>query len=60
MLQMVRETAAIKIHYIRQREMKGLGDAILCAKAFMGGEPFAVLLGMMWFTMNRADRPCVS
>ena len=31
--------------YIRQREMKGLGDAILCAKAFMGGEPFAVLLG---------------
>ena len=38
MLQMVRETAAIKIHYIRQREMKGLGDAILCAKAFMGGE----------------------
>ena len=45
MLQMVRETAAIKIHYIRQREMKGLGDAILCAKAFMGDEPFAVLLG---------------
>ena len=45
LLQMVRETAAIKIHYIRQREMKGLGDAILCAKAFMGGEPFAVLLG---------------
>ena len=45
LLQMVRETAAIKIHYIRQREMKGLGDAILCAKAFMEGEPFAVLLG---------------
>ena len=45
LLQVVRETAAIKIHYIRQREMKGLGDAILCAKAFMGGEPFAVLLG---------------
>ena len=45
LLQVVRETAAIKIHYIRQREMKGLGDAILCAKAFMEGEPFAVLLG---------------
>ena len=45
LLQVVRETAAIKIHYIRQREMKGLGDAILCAKAFMSGEPFAVLLG---------------
>ena len=25
--------------------MRGLGDAILCAKAFMAGEPFAVLLG---------------
>ena len=25
--------------------MRGLGDAILCAKAFMGDEPFAVLLG---------------
>lgn len=45
LLQIVRETAAIKIHYIRQREMKGLGDAILCAKSFMSGEPFAVLLG---------------
>ncbi|WP_303814811.1 UTP--glucose-1-phosphate uridylyltransferase GalU [Selenomonas ruminantium] len=45
LLQVVRETAAIKIHYIRQREMKGLGDAILCAKAFMEVEPFAVLLG---------------
>ena len=45
LLQLVQETAAIKIHYIRQREMRGLGDAILCAKAFMGGEPFAVLLG---------------
>lgn len=45
MLQMVRETADIKIHYIRQREMKGLGDAILCARTFMDGEPFAVLLG---------------
>jgi UTP--glucose-1-phosphate uridylyltransferase len=45
LLQLVQETAAIKIHYIRQREMRGLGDAILCARAFMGGEPFAVLLG---------------
>lgn len=45
MLQMVQETADINIHYIRQRYMRGLGDAILCAKAFMGDEPFAVLLG---------------
>lgn len=33
------------IHYIRQKEPKGLGHAILCAKAFVGNEPFAVLLG---------------
>lgn len=45
LLAMVEETANIRIHYIRQRYMKGLGDAILCAKAFMGEEPFAVLLG---------------
>ena len=33
------------IHYIRQKEAKGLGHAILCAKSFIGDEPFAVLLG---------------
>lgn len=33
------------IYYIRQKEPKGLGHAILCAKTFIGEEPFAVLLG---------------
>ncbi len=33
------------IQYIRQKEAKGLGDAILCAKTFIGDDPFAVLLG---------------
>jgi UTP--glucose-1-phosphate uridylyltransferase len=33
------------IHYIRQKEPKGLGHAIHCAKSFIGDEPFAVLLG---------------
>ena len=45
LLAIVRETADINIHYIRQRYMRGLGDAILCARSFMGNEPFAVLLG---------------
>ena len=45
LLKLVQETADINVHYIRQRYMRGLGDAILCAKAFMGDEPFAVLLG---------------
>ncbi|MBN2897990.1 MAG: UTP--glucose-1-phosphate uridylyltransferase GalU [Clostridia bacterium] len=33
------------IHFVRQKEAKGLGHAVLCAKAFVGNEPFAVLLG---------------
>ncbi len=33
------------IHYIRQKEPKGLGHAIYCAKTFINNEPFAVLLG---------------
>ena len=45
LLQIVQETADINVHYIRQRYMRGLGDAILCAKTFMADEPFAVLLG---------------
>mgnify|MGYP000931448416 FL=1 len=35
----------VSIYYIRQKEPKGLGHAILCAKSFIGNEPFAVLLG---------------
>lgn len=35
----------VNIHYIRQKEPKGLGHAIYCAKSFIGNEPFAVMLG---------------
>ena len=35
----------INIHFIRQHEQLGLVHAILTAKAFIGDEPFAVLLG---------------
>lgn len=35
----------VNIHYIRQKEPKGLGHAIYCAKSFIGNESFAVLLG---------------
>lgn len=46
LLQQVREIAnLVDIHYIRQKEPRGLGHAIHCAKAFTGNEPFAVLLG---------------
>lgn len=33
------------IYYVRQKEPKGLGHAVLCARSFIGNEPFAVLLG---------------
>jgi len=46
MLKMVCEISQLaRIHYIRQKEAKGLGHAILCAQQFIGDEPFAVLLG---------------
>ncbi len=46
MLKMVRDiTDMINIHFIRQKEPRGLGHAIHCAKTFVGEEPFAVLLG---------------
>ena len=46
MLEMVRNISdMVDIHYIRQKEPKGLGHAIHCAKSFVGNEPFAVMLG---------------
>lgn len=46
MLEMVQEISnMVNIHYIRQKEPKGLGHAIHCAKSFIGNDPFAVLLG---------------
>jgi UTP--glucose-1-phosphate uridylyltransferase len=40
-----KSTNMANIHYIRQKNPKGLGHAISCAKAFVGDEPFAVMLG---------------
>ncbi|WP_094228856.1 UTP--glucose-1-phosphate uridylyltransferase GalU [Methanolobus psychrotolerans] len=38
-------SSMVDIHYIRQKEPRGLGDAILTAKKHINDEPFAVLLG---------------
>lgn len=35
----------VEIHYVRQKEPRGLGHAVYCARKFVGREPFAVLLG---------------
>lgn len=57
MLEMVQEISnMVNIHYIRQKEPKGLGHAIHCAKSFIGDEPFAVLLGD---DIVDSDTPCL-
>ncbi|AEG17592.1 MAG: UTP--glucose-1-phosphate uridylyltransferase GalU [Methanobacterium paludis] len=43
------------IYYVRQKKQKGLGDAILCAKKHIDGDPFAVLLGD---TITQSNVPC--
>lgn len=45
LLDVLRKTTDVNVHYVRQKYMRGLGDAILCARSFVGNEPFAVLLG---------------
>ena len=45
-----------EIHYIRQKEPRGLGHAIACARSFVGQEPFAVLLGD---DLVHARKPCL-
>lgn len=46
----------IDIHYIRQKEPKGLGHAVWCARKFIGNEPFAVLLGD---DIVKSEKPCL-
>ncbi len=43
--EMVAISQLANIQYVRQKETKGLGHAVLCAKAFAGNDPFAVLYG---------------
>ncbi|CAM3645808.1 UTP--glucose-1-phosphate uridylyltransferase GalU [Cohnella lubricantis] len=45
LLSEVQKPSRVEIHYIRQKEPKGLGHAVWCARKFIGDEPFAVLLG---------------
>jgi UTP--glucose-1-phosphate uridylyltransferase len=54
-LDKVLNTSKVDIHYIRQKEPKGLGHAVWCARNFIGNEPFAVLLGD---DIVQAETPC--
>jgi UTP--glucose-1-phosphate uridylyltransferase len=55
-LKKVDKSSNVNIHYIRQKEPKGLGHAIWCARKFIGQEPFAVLLGD---DIVRSKVPCM-
>lgn len=53
-LEQIEKLAAI--HYLRQKEILGLGHAILQAQSFVGDEPFAVLLGD---DLVKSDKSCI-
>lgn len=56
-LKMIEEISGIAdIHYIRQKEPRGLGHAIWCARKFIGDDPFAVMLGD---DIVVSDKPCL-
>jgi UTP--glucose-1-phosphate uridylyltransferase len=56
LLEKVKEPSKVDIHYIRQKEPKGLGHAVWCARKFIGDEPFAVLLGD---DIVQSEKPCL-
>lgn len=57
LLQRVQEISdTADIHYVRQKERNGLGDAVLYARHHVGDEPFALLLGD---TIVEGERPCI-
>lgn len=56
LLEKVQAPSKVDIHYIRQKEPKGLGHAVWCARKFIGNEPFAVLLGD---DIVQSETPCL-
>ncbi|MGO0062392.1 UTP--glucose-1-phosphate uridylyltransferase GalU [Brevibacillus fluminis] len=54
---MERISNMVNIHYIRQKQPRGLGHAVWCARKFIGNQPFAVLLGDDIVT---SEIPCLS
>ena len=49
-------SSLVDVHYIRQRDPKGLPDAVLRAEKHVGDEPFAVLLGD---DIIKSEKPCI-
>ena len=63
LLKLVEETTDINMYFIRQSHPKGLGDAVLTAKAFIGDEPFCGFAGWWldarWSTVDKTIDPTV-
>jgi UTP--glucose-1-phosphate uridylyltransferase len=59
LLEKVRRISQVRVHYIRQKEPRGLGDAVLQARAFIGDEPFALLLGDDIVEVPEGEAPCI-
>lgn len=58
-LEMIHEISEMAdLFFVRQKEPKGLGHAVLCAKAFVGNEPFAVMLGDD-VVVNKGGKPAI-
>lgn len=55
-LEKINQSSKVEIHYIRQKEPKGLGHAVWVARKFIGDEPFAVLLGD---DIVRSEKPAI-
>ena len=51
------ETTDINIYFIRQSHPRGLGDAVLTARDFIGDEPFVVMLGDDLNNINNDGEP---
>lgn len=57
LLSLVRDISnMVDIHYVRQKQPRGLGHAVYCARKFIGDEPFAVLLGD---DVIVSEKPCL-
>jgi UTP--glucose-1-phosphate uridylyltransferase len=56
LLEKVQAPSKVDIHYIRQKEPRGLGHAVWCARKFIGDDPFAILLGD---DIVEANTPCI-
>lgn len=59
LLEIERQTRKFNMHYVVQHQANGLAGAILCAKDFIDGEPFALLLGDELLFSEKNQTSCI-